>query len=75
MKVICIFPVYENSDNISDLVNNYALSIGKELKVLGATQVEFKFPGIDYTWVAVNETLEGTPKDICYDCRHQMKFV
>ena len=62
MNVVCIFPITGNHENIAKIMLEFKETIGPQLKILGATQLEIKFAGNEYVYVGTNQTLEGPPK-------------
>ncbi len=62
MRVVCIFPITNNIQNAPNIIEEFKNSIYQRLRILGATEVEFKFAGTEYIFVPINETLEGQPK-------------
>lgn len=62
MHVVCIFPVAYSSNKIPNILVHFKKEIGPKLTKLGATQIDIKFAGTDYTFVPINQTLQGEPK-------------
>jgi len=62
MKVICVFPITNNTHNIPLILGIFRLEIAPQLILLGATDLEIKFPEIDYKYVETNQSLKGGTK-------------
>ena len=62
MMVVCLFPVTNNIDNAPLILNKFKTEIAPKLEILGATNIEIRFPGTNYVYVGTGKTLEGQPK-------------
>ena len=62
MKVVCIFPITNVSENYPKILSVFKEKIATGLDSLGAKDVEIKFAGTDYIFVSTNQTIKGKQK-------------
>ena len=62
MRVALLFPIRNYEKKIPEILLELNNKIQKDLSILGANHIDVRFPGLDYSYVAVNESKENSPK-------------
>lgn len=62
MRIALIFPIRKHEHKYIEIVGLLNKKIHNDLKTLGADHIDVKFPGLDYNFVANNESKEPMPK-------------
>ena len=62
MKLLILFPIVGVEKNIADILKDVRSTIAEKLEILGMTNLQIKFPGMDYISVKTNQVIEGQPK-------------
>src|SRR3989344_1120598 len=65
MRVALLFPIRNYEKKIPEITLELNNKIHKDLTILGANHIDVRFPGLDYSYVATNESKENSPKGRC----------
>jgi len=57
MNVVCIFPVTHHLEKAPLILKKFRETIEPQLRILGAINIEIKFPGTDYVFVGTDQVL------------------
>ncbi|MBI1935705.1 hypothetical protein HYS31_04660 [Candidatus Woesearchaeota archaeon] len=62
MRIALLFPIRNYEKKIPDITLELSNKIHKDLTILGANHIDVRFPGLDYSYVATNQSKEISPK-------------